>query len=86
MDEIEIQTIQQVTELRTENKHLKERVKYLEQLNTTLVEGIFRNNNQQYPSPIQTKPYAGCSVCGLKFDGVMGYVCTRSDCPTAVRC
>lgn len=28
----------------------------------------------------------GCHVCGIKFDGVMGYVCQRTDCPSAIRC
>jgi hypothetical protein len=29
----------------------------------------------------------GCGACGIGTDGrVMGYVCTRSDCPTRVTC
>lgn len=29
----------------------------------------------------------GCSVCGVGADGkVMGYVCTRMDCPTKITC
>lgn len=29
----------------------------------------------------------GCQVCGLGSDGrSMGYVCNRSDCPTAITC
>ena len=27
-----------------------------------------------------------CSVCGIDQSGVMGYVCSRPDCPTAVTC
>lgn len=26
-----------------------------------------------------------CKVCGIKFDGPMGYVCPHPDCPTASR-
>lgn len=25
-----------------------------------------------------------CRVCGLRFEGVMGYVCPRSDCPSGI--
>jgi hypothetical protein len=28
----------------------------------------------------------GCSVCGLKFSGPMGYVCPNNNCPTKVTC
>lgn len=30
--------------------------------------------------------YSQCEVCGMHFNGPMGYVCPRSDCPTAVTC
>lgn len=30
-------------------------------------------------------PATQCKVCGIKFDGPMGYVCGNPDCPTAVR-
>lgn len=41
-----------------------------------------------YPWPkeldlMQTKPR--CAVCGMIFDGVMGYVCTNINCPSGVR-
>lgn len=45
--------------------------------------------------PIPTVPYwpsvpkysMGCPVCGIGSDGgAMGYVCTRTDCPTKVSC
>ena len=25
-----------------------------------------------------------CSTCGIKFEGVMGYVCNRGDCPSGM--
>ena len=41
--------------------------------------------------PITTPPYQptwvvpnACSVCGLKFDGPMGYACTNPRCPSGV--
>ena len=39
------------------------------------------------PSPVQptwTAHPSACSVCGLKFDGPMGYVCTNPRCPSGV--
>ena len=45
--------------------------------------------------PIPTVPYwptvpkysMGCSVCGIGSDGgAIGYVCTRTDCPTRITC
>lgn len=32
--------------------------------------------------PIQEK--SGCNVCGMVFDGAMGYVCSRANCPSGV--
>lgn len=26
----------------------------------------------------------GCPACGIKFEGAMGYVCSRADCPTGL--
>lgn len=36
------------------------------------------------PPPIVTPVSPGCPVCGIKFDGPMGYVCPRADCPSAI--
>ncbi len=40
------------------------------------------------PAPSVTSPYQrGCPVCGIGADGgALGYVCNRTDCPSAVRC
>jgi hypothetical protein len=41
------------------------------------------------PGPAQpfSGDYCGCQVCGMSWkDGPMGYVCSRSDCPTRVTC
>ena len=37
------------------------------------------------PAPL-TNPvdYKSCSKCGIKLDGVMGYVCTTPQCPTGL--
>lgn len=51
-----------------------------------------------YPKPIDSWPVRpgpyevdpsymqppSCSVCGMRFDGPMGYVCSRTDCPSGV--
>lgn len=36
-----------------------------------------------YPQPITASK---CGVCGIKWDGPMGYVCTRTNCPGRVTC
>lgn len=41
---------------------------------------------QTIPVTPHSIPWNSCSVCGMKFEGPMGYVCPRSDCPTAVTC
>ena len=42
-------------------------------------------STQTYPIPYNGLP-GMCSVCGIKCDGPMGYVCPRGDCPTQVKC
>ncbi len=41
-----------------------------------------------FPSAPVTSPYQrGCPVCGIGADGgALGYVCNRTDCPSAIRC
>jgi hypothetical protein len=41
-----------------------------------------------FPSAPVTSPYQkGCPVCGIGADGgAIGYVCNRTDCPSAIRC
>ena len=39
--------------------------------------------HQVDPSYLQK---ATCNTCGITFDGHIGYVCTRQDCPSSVRC
>lgn len=36
-----------------------------------------------YQNPVKQ---LGCFKCGLGSDGAMGYVCSRSDCPSRVTC
>ena len=45
-----------------------------------------RRKNITYPhlQPLQVP--SGCSVCGLKMDGPMGYVCSHPNCPTKITC
>lgn len=38
------------------------------------------------PTPIDDFMYSQCKVCGMLFNGPMGYCCPRSDCPTGVTC
>lgn len=43
----------------------------------------------QPPRPTHPQPEFftnHCGVCGMKFDGIMNYVCARSDCPSKVLC
>jgi hypothetical protein len=63
------------TKLMKEIESLKERVVELERDN------FFQKINKEPPF---TK---GCLVCGLGTNGeIMGYVCPRTDCPSAMRC
>lgn len=45
-------------------------------------------NTSPWPAPMPpTGPYTlnnTCSACGMKFDGPMGYACSRPDCPSGV--
>lgn len=73
-------------EIKTELEELRKRNKFLEEQNKQLIDALV---NVAKPPPGQTipvsnTPYRKCLVCGL--EGVVGYVCTRNDCPTAVRC
>ena len=44
-----------------------------------------RRSKQPYgPVTIPYQVPSGCSVCGLKFDGPMGYACTNPRCPSGV--
>lgn len=42
------------------------------------MEALGKQVNTPVPAP-------GCQVCGIIFNGAMGYCCPRTDCPTAVR-
>ena len=50
----------------------------------------FPQSEKFVPSPNIPTPwtnpvdYKSCSKCGLKLDGVMGYVCTQPHCPTGL--
>lgn len=55
---------------------LERRILYLEQ----------QQRVTNWPNTIPQWP-RGCSVCGLGSDGrSYGYVCNRTDCPTAITC
>ena len=64
-------------------------------------DGTYEEFNKNYvmppmpsPWPPATYPYnpdpsylqAKCNTCGVNFNGPMGYVCGRSDCPSNIRC
>lgn len=34
------------------------------------------------PMPVGPVHVSNCPKCGIKWDGAMGYVCPRTDCPT----
>lgn len=47
--------------------------------------GLFQPSILPYPAPIDPiSPAQTCSTCGIRLDGVMGYVCTHRDCPTGM--
>lgn len=58
----------------------------LRDINKVLDDAI-KNHPKPTPFvPIQTPPHwnKNCSACGLKLDGVMGYVCPNSRCPSGL--
>lgn len=70
---------------RDEIEYLKDRL--TQAMNT--IETLMKTPKVTPPEyPGYTPPvYRGCSRCGISSDaGVMGYVCSRLDCPTKVTC
>ncbi len=69
--------------------NLNERVDELERRVRELEDNVGTPNPlapiPQYPinPPI---PVNSCGVCGLVFDGVMGYVCSNLNCPGRIIC
>lgn len=56
-------------------------------------DGTYEEFNKNYVMPPMPSPNPwpiynnnSCKVCGMKFDGPMGYVCGRTDCPSGVTC
>jgi hypothetical protein len=48
---------------------------------------LVENRPHTAPLPIASSAMRGCSVCGIGSDGkVMGYVCSRGDCPSKITC
>ena len=76
-----------VGELRAERDALKEQVKLLQEQNLRLTEALSKSQ-PPFPAPTVPAGYTpkSCSVCGMNFNGPMGYVCPRSDCPSRVTC
>ena len=68
----------------SELEELRQRVKFLEEQNKQLIDALVNAAKPSQTIPVTDAPYRKCLVCGL--EGVVGYVCTRNDCPTAVRC
>jgi uncharacterized coiled-coil protein SlyX len=65
-----------------EISRLNNKIDYLIEKVADLSRNPFANIS---PTPLSTKK--GCSVCGMGSNGeVLGYVCTRVDCPSAIRC
>lgn len=66
----------------------KQMLDKLAELEARIAQLEYQQRVAQWPGSGTDKHWLkGCSTCGLGSDGrPMGYVCNRSDCPTAVTC
>ena len=64
------------------NKDIEDKLDALEKKVANLEERV-RNAERFVPGGYWNVP-TGCPKCGLKFEGTMGYVCNRIDCPTGL--
>ena len=68
-------------------KHLEEMLEKSMEMNRTLMEKVGGQRpitSLPYPLPTQPNPFSNCPKCGLKLEGVMGYVCPNAGCPTGL--
>ena len=69
-------------EIKSELEELRKRNKFLEEQNKQLTDALIAAAKQPALT-VPSTPYRKCLICGS--EGVVGYVCTRNDCPTVVR-
>lgn len=79
-----------IDELAHRNQLLEKEVESLKRENTylkQLIEILTKNVGTSIP-PVPMMPawneIRNCSKCGLKLEGVMGYVCPHAECPTGL--
>lgn len=66
---------------------VKEQAELILQLQKEIARMTTMPTPYKWPDLPKYSMNTGCPVCGLGSNGeAMGYVCTRTDCPTAVRC
>ena len=70
--------------LLTKINSLESDVEYLK----TQIQELLNNQQGFYPHKNfePHRPTSKCTVCGMKFEGAMGYVCMNTQCPTKVMC
>lgn len=76
-------TVNEYGRLDQDNPTIGERLEQLETIVEKLELRIFQLEMGQAPlgpQPVQA-PSNKCPNCALEWDGVMGYVCNRTDCP-----
>ena len=86
--------IDRFNELELEVRELRRKVEALEDFNVDRSRfGVWQPWNPYMPrtttAPDLPYPFIkqdSCPVCGLKFDGPMGYACNNPKCPTRVSC
>ena len=72
------------------SKKIKELERRIKELEDEIERLKFEKNlpkSNPIPLPMPTYPMipeTHCSVCGMKFDGPMGYVCYHPRCPTGI--
>ena len=77
-------------------KHLETMLEKSMEMNKTLMDKLAQRPITPLPHPLPSMPYqpwvtpnsppmgGNCPKCGLKLEGVMGYVCSQPQCPTGL--
>lgn len=64
----------------------KERISELEKRVSNLEKRLDPFYDDRIKEPVVDPDWNVCKVCNLRFEGVMGYVCSNANCPSRITC